>query len=669
MAKLNPRQSEAVHYIDSPLLVLAGAGSGKTSVITRKIAYLIQTCEIPANKVIALTFTNKAAREMKERVKQLLKGKEGRGLTVSTFHNLGLNMVRKELKYFGLKSGFSIFDDQDSKTLLTEILIKAGSSDDDDDDVNTVRYTISNWKNDLITPSIAISRANDELEMRAAQAYALYDRYLRAYNAVDFDDLILLPTLMLRDNEEIRERWQRKVHYMLVDEYQDTNSSQYLLVRLLVGRRAAFTVVGDDDQSIYSWRGAKPENLALLQEDFPALKVIKLEQNYRSTSRILKAANSVIDNNPHVFLKKLWSEHGMGEMIRVVRCKTEEHETERIAHDIINQKISKGRSFKDFAVLYRGNHQSRLLEIKLQAYQIPYKVSGGSSFFGKAEIKDVMGYLRLMINPDDDNAFLRVVNTPRREIGPSTLEKLGQYAHLRECSMFNACDELGLESQLKLRQYANLQRFSCWVEETRENILRNDAVAGIKQMLRDVDYEQWLQEQSSSTKMAEKRMENVWQLIASIERMLEKSDDGDVGEVISKLVLLDMLEQQEEEDDSDRVQLMTLHASKGLEYPFVFLMGLEEEILPHRSSIEEDNIEEERRLMYVGITRAKQELTFTLSAKRRMYGEDFETSPSRFLDEIDADDLVWEGRGDAKPREETQALGQAHLANIRALLD
>ncbi|PCJ30787.1 MAG: hypothetical protein COA99_17745 [Moraxellaceae bacterium] len=409
--------------------------------------------------------------------------------------------------------------------------------------------------------------------------------------------------------------------------------------------------------------------MALLQEDFPALKVIKLEQNYRSTSRILKAANSVIDNNPHVFLKKLWSEHGMGEMIRVVRCKTEEHETERIAHDIINQKISKGRSFKDFAVLYRGNHQSRLLEIKLQAYQIPYKVSGGSSFFGKAEIKDVMGYLRLMINPDDDNAFLRVVNTPRREIGPSTLEKLGQYAHLRECSMFNACDELGLESQLKLRQYANLQRFSCWVEETRENILRNDAVAGIKQMLRDVDYEQWLQEQSSSTKMAEKRMENVWQLIASIERMLEKSDDGDVGEVISKLVLLDMLEQQEEEDDSDRVQLMTLHASKGLEYPFVFLMGLEEEILPHRSSIEEDNIEEERRLMYVGITRAKQELTFTLSAKRRMYGEDFETSPSRFLDEIDADDLVWEGRGDAKPREETQALGQAHLANIRALLD
>ncbi|MBL4859748.1 MAG: UvrD-helicase domain-containing protein, partial [Acinetobacter sp.] len=560
MAKLNPRQSEAVHYIDSPLLVLAGAGSGKTSVITRKIAYLIQTCEIPANKVIALTFTNKAAREMKERVKQLLKGREGRGLTVSTFHNLGLNMVRKELKYFGLKSGFSIFDDQDSKTLLTEILIKAGSSDDDDDDLNTVRYTISNWKNDLITPSIAISRANDEPEMRAAQAYALYDRYLRAYNAVDFDDLILLPTLMLRDNEEIRERWQRKVHYMLVDEYQDTNSSQYLLVRLLVGRRAAFTVVGDDDQSIYSWRGAKPENLALLQEDFPALKVIKLEQNYRSTSRILKAANSVIDNNPHVFLKKLWSEHGMGEMIRVVRCKTEEHETERIAHDIINQKISKGRSFKDFAVLYRGNHQSRLLEIKLQAYQIPYKVSGGSSFFGKAEIKDVMGYLRLMINPDDDNAFLRVVNTPRREIGPSTLEKLGQYAHLRECSMFNACDELGLESQLKLRQYANLQRFSCWVEETRENILRNDAVKGIKQMLRDVDYEQWLQEQSSSTKMAEKRMENVWQLIASIERMLEKSDDGDVGEVIGKLVLLDMLEQQEEEDDSDRVQLMTLHA-------------------------------------------------------------------------------------------------------------
>ncbi|OUS27630.1 ATP-dependent DNA helicase Rep [Gammaproteobacteria bacterium 45_16_T64] len=667
MSKLNPRQSEAVHYIDNPLLVLAGAGSGKTSVITRKIAYLIQTCEIPANKIVALTFTNKAAREMKERVGTLLKGREGRGLTVSTFHNLGLNMVRKELKHLGLKAGFSIFDDQDSKTLLSEIIMNEGSGEDDE--VNTVRYTISNWKNDLITPSLAISRAKDELEMKAAQAYALYDRYLRAYNAVDFDDLILLPTLMLRDNEEIRERWQRRIRYMLVDEYQDTNTSQYLLVRLLVGHRAAFTVVGDDDQSIYSWRGAKPENLALLKEDFPALKVVMLEQNYRSTSRILKAANAVIDNNPHVFEKKLWSEHGMGELIRVVRCKSEEHETERIAHDIINQKIQKARSFKDFAVLYRGNHQSRLLEIKLQAYQIPYKVSGGSSFFGKAEIKDVMGYLRVMINPDDDNAFLRVVNTPRREIGPSTLEKLGQYAHARECSMYSACGELGLETQLKQRQHANLQRFSAWIEEMRDTILRGDAVAGIKQLLRDIDYEQWLQEQSSSTKMAEKRMENVWHLISSIERMLEKSDDGNVEEVIGKLVLLDLLDQQQEEDDSDRVQLMTLHASKGLEYPYVFLMGMEEEILPHRSSIEEDSIEEERRLMYVGITRAKKELTLTLAAKRRMYGEDFDTTPSRFIDEIDPDDLVWEGKGDAKSKAETQALGQAHLANIRSLLD
>jgi len=669
VSKLNPRQSEAVHYIDTPLLVLAGAGSGKTSVITRKIAYLIQTCEIPANKIVALTFTNKAAREMKERVKQLLTGRQGRGLTVSTFHNLGLNMVRKELKYLGLKSGFSIFDDQDSKMLLTEILVRESSGDDDDDDVKNVRYTISNWKNDLITPSIAISRANDEEEMRAAQAYALYDRYLRAYNAVDFDDLILLPTLMLRDNDEIRERWQRRVHYMLVDEYQDTNTSQYLLVRLLVGQRAAFTVVGDDDQSIYSWRGAKPENLALLQDDFPKLKVVKLEQNYRSTSRILKAANAVIDNNPHVFVKKLWSEHGLGEMIRVVRCKSEEHETERIAHDIINQKIQKARAFKDFAVLYRGNHQSRLLEIKLQAYQIPYKVSGGSSFFGKSEIKDVMGYLRVMINPDDDNAFLRVVNTPRREIGPSTLEKLGQYAHSRDCSMFTACSELGLETQLSARSYANLQRFGSWIDEMRNIILRKDAVSGIKQMLRDIDYEQWLQEQSSSSKMAEKRMENVWHLISSIERMLEKSEDDNIEEVIGKLVLLDMLEQQEEDDDSDRVQLMTLHASKGLEYPYVFLMGMEEEILPHRSSIEEGTIEEERRLMYVGITRAKQELTLTLAAKRRMYGEDFETTPSRFLDEISADDLVWEGKGDTISKADNQALGQAHFANIRSLLD
>lgn len=578
-------------------------------------------------------------------------------------------MIRREHKQLGLKSGFSIFDDQDTKTLITELLHKEKALSSDD--VQLIQHMISNWKNDLISPSIALSRAESDTETRAAYVYEEYNRCLRAYNAVDFDDLILLPTILLRDNEEVREKWQQRIRYMLVDEYQDTNSSQYLLVKLLVGRRAAFTVVGDDDQSIYAWRGAKPENLALLADDFPKLKVIKLEQNYRSTSRILKAANVVIDNNPHVFEKKLWSEHGFGEEIRVVRCRSEDAEAERIAQEIINQKIQKSRQYKDFAVLYRGNHQSRLMEVKLQAYQIPYKMSGGQSFFGRTEIKDIMAYFRLLINPDDDNAFLRIVNTPRREIGPSTLEKLGNYANERQVSMFNACTEFGLEQVLKLKQYASLQRFSGWIEEVKEALEReNDSMAIIKQMFRDIDYENWLMEQSSSPKVAEKRMENVYQLLNSIESMLNKDPEATVESVIGKLVLMDLLEQQQEEDDTDRVQLMTLHASKGLEFPYVFMMGLEEEILPHRNSIEEDNIEEERRLMYVGITRAKQELTLTMAGKRKQYGEEFETTPSRFLEELPQEDLTWEGKpGSEKTKEEKQALGRAHLANLKNLFD
>lgn len=668
MSKLNPRQSEAVKYIDGPLLVLAGAGSGKTSVITRKIAYLVEQCEIPAHRIVAVTFTNKAAREMKERVSQLIKGKAARGLTVSTFHNLGLNIIRKEHQHLGLKNGFSIFDDQDSRTLLGELLHR--ESDVGGEDVDYIRNTISNWKNDLVSPDIALSRAADEKEQLAARTYELYNRMLRAYNAVDFDDLILLPTLLFRDNDEARERWQHKIHYMLVDEYQDTNSSQYLLVRLLVGKRARFTVVGDDDQSIYAWRGAKPENLAQLAQDYPNLKVIKLEQNYRSTGRILKAANTVIANNPHVFEKQLWSEHGFGEHLRVIRCRTEDHEAEKIASEILNQHLQKKRPFKDFAVLYRGNHQSRSLEIKLQAFQVPYKVSGGTSFFSRAEIKDVMGYLRLLINSDDDNAFLRIINTPRREIGPTTLEKLGQYAQERGRSLFSVCSEMGLAEHLKAKQLAVLNRFHNWIDETRENIQRGHAVGAIKQMLRDIDYEQWLREQSSSPKMAEKRMENVWQLVQSIERMLQKGEDeNDIETVIGKLVLLDLLEQQQEEDESDKVQLMTLHASKGLEFPYVFLMGLEEDLLPHRNSIESDTIEEERRLMYVGITRAQKELTMTFTAKRKQFGEEFEPTPSRFLEELPPEDIRWEGRGEQKSREETQSIGNAHLANLKNLFD
>jgi ATP-dependent DNA helicase Rep len=663
---LNPRQREAVRHIGTPLLVLAGAGSGKTSVITRKIAYLIQECGIPASKIVSVTFTNKAAREMKERAGKLVQGKEARGLTVSTFHNLGLNILRRELQHFGLKNGFSIFDADDSRTLISELLHRENASDK----VDLIRNLVSSFKNDLLLPAEAMSRAENDGEALAAQVYAEYNRHLRAYNAVDFDDLILLPTVAFRDDKDLRERWQSRIHYLLVDEYQDTNMAQYLLVKLLVGSRSALTAVGDDDQSIYAWRGARPENMVALTEDFPGLEVIKLEQNYRSTSRILKAANTVIANNPHVFEKQLWSQMGMGDPIRVLTCPNEDGEAERVATDILNHKMMHRTAFRDYAILYRGNFQSRLLETKLRELQIPYKVSGGQSFFAKAEIKDVMSYLRLIINPDDDNAFLRVVNTPKRELGPSTIEKLGAYAQQRGCSMLSACDEMGLGLHMQERQHAKLQEFAQWLHDTARNVVEGESLNAIRQMLVDIQYDDHLRDTSGTPAQADKRIENVQSLLNSIQKMADKQDDEDdkaIENVIRKLVLIDLLEQQAEEEDLDRVQLMTLHAAKGLEFPHTYIIGMEEDLLPHRNSIEADTIEEERRLMYVGITRAKKTLTLTHALRRKSGGENLPTTPSRFLDELPADDLEWEGKTSTRNDEQKKALGHAHLAGLKDL--
>jgi len=637
---LNPRQQEAVRYIDGPCLVLAGAGSGKTSVITTKIAYLVQECGMSARKIAAVTFTNKAAREMKERVGQMLKGKEGHGLTVSTFHNLGLNIIRGELKTLGYKPGFSLFDPEDAKALLRDLMNKDAQVDAEQ--INAVQSKISTWKNDLVLPSDALSFAADDDEHFAARVYEAYVRHLKAYNAVDFDDLILLPVVLLQRDPEALARWRNKIHYMLVDEYQDTNVSQYLLVKLLMAERATFTVVGDDDQSIYAWRGARPENLVTLGEDFPRLNVIKLEQNYRSTGTILRAANTLIANNPHVYDKTLWSDMGDGAPIRVIVNRHEEAESERVASEMLTRRIKEKAEWRDFAVLYRGNFQARLLELKLQHYQIPYKLSGGTSFFSRNEIKDTMAYLRLLINPADDNAFLRIVNVPRREIGPGTLEKLANYATERSISLFAACHELGLEQTLPTRAVERLSRFTHFIDGVRKRMDQDDAIAAIRDMLRDMDYEAWLYQNASAPTVAERRMANVWILIDQLEKSLnrdpEDADDSTATETdgveaaISRLVLRDILEQQAEEDDSDRVQLLTMHASKGLEFPHVYLMGLEEDLLPHRNAIEMGTVEEERRLAYVGITRARRTLTLTLARQRKAYGELMDCQPSRFLE-------------------------------------
>lgn len=667
MSRLNPRQQEARDYVGGPLLVLAGAGSGKTSVITRKIAHLIQNCGIRAQYIVAMTFTNKAAREMKERVATLLRPGEGRGLTVCTFHNLGLNIIRKEHDKLGYKPGFSIFDESDIKALLSDIMQKEYSGDDGIDEIKNM---IGAWKNDLILPAEALEKARNPREQTAAIVYTHYQRTLKAFNAVDFDDLILQPVKLFQEHPEVLERWQNRVRYLLVDEYQDTNASQYLLVKMLIGMRNQFTVVGDDDQSIYAWRGARPENLMLLKEDYPSLKIVMLEQNYRSTSRILRCANVLIANNPHAFEKQLWSEMGVGDEIRVIRCKNEDAEAERVAMEILTLHLRTNRPYSDFAILYRGNYQAKLIELKLQHHQVPYRLSGGNSFFGRQEVKDLMAYLRLLVNPDDDNAYLRVINVPRREIGSTTLEKLGNYATERGVSMYAASEELGLGEHLDARYTERLQRFKHWLDGVRHKVALEDPIAALHEMIRDIDYENWIRQQTASDKAAEFRISNVWFLVEALKNTLEKDEEGDmtIEDAIGKLVLRDMLErQQEEEENAEGVQMMTLHASKGLEFPYVFIMGMEEEILPHRSSIEADTIEEERRLAYVGITRARQTLAFTFAAKRKQYGEIIDCTPSRFLDELPPDDLAWEGLDDA-PVEVKAARGNNALADIRAML-
>lgn len=673
-SQLNDKQLEAMKYVQGPLLVLAGAGSGKTSVITRKVAFLVQQCGIPAHRITAMTFTNKAAREMKERVSKLLSREEAKGLSVSTFHTFGLNLLRLELKNLPLKANFSILDADDCKRILMDLMQRDNLSGAESKDlIAKAMRKISDWKNDLVLPEHAHSTCETVDDVQLAHLYQLYERNLRAYNAVDFDDLIVMPTRLLQENAEVRDKWQNRVRYLLVDEYQDTNTAQYTLVKLLVGVMGQFTAVGDDDQSIYAWRGAKPENMALLKEDFHNLKVIKLEQNYRSTSRILKAANAVIENNPHIFDKKLWSDKGHGETIRIITCLNDDDEAERVVKDLITHKLMNGKSWKDYAVLYRGNFQARVLETQLRQLQIPYKLSGGQSFFARAEIKDVMSYLRLIINPEDDSAFLRIINTPKRAIGPVTLEKLGLFAQENTLSLLTASSDQRLSMVLPKKATTQLHEFADFIATfTRELLDDDEPVPKVRQMINEAGYIDYVREQAATPAQEKTKIDNIETLYTSIQNLINRADDVDeknIESVIRKLVLLDMLEQQQEEEDTDKVNLLTLHAAKGLEFPYVYMIGLEEELLPHKNSIAAETIEEERRLMYVGITRARQGLTLTLAEQRKNGGQMRQMTPSRFLDELPQDELEWHGRKKKlAPNVDPKEQAQHYLANLKALL-
>ncbi|MGC6408888.1 DNA helicase Rep [Bisgaard Taxon 45] len=667
--KLNKQQQQAVEYVTGPCLVLAGAGSGKTRVIINKIAHLVAKCGYLPRQIAAVTFTNKAAREMKERVAHSIGKEASRGLIVSTFHTLGFDMLKREYKHLGFKANMTLFDEHDQYALLKELT--ADVLCEDKDLLRELVAAISRWKNDLILPQQAKQQARDQKQQTLAECYARYEQQIRAYNALDFDDLIMLPTLLLKQNEVVRTKWQQKIRYLLVDEYQDTNTSQYELIKLLVGERACFTVVGDDDQSIYSWRGAQPQNMMRLKTDFPHLEVVKLEQNYRSTQRILHCANILIDNNEHVFDKTLFSTLDQGEKLQVIEAKNEEEEAERVVGELIAHRFMRKTKYKDYAILYRGNHQSRLLEKVLMQNRIPYKISGGTSFFSRAEIKDMMAYLRLVVNQDDDAAFLRVVNTPKREIGTVTLQKLGELAHEKHCSLFEAIFDFELIQRITPKAYNALQHFGQWIVQLSDEVSRSEPERAIRSMLAQLHYEEYLYEYATSPKAAEMQSKNVATLFDWVAEMLKGNEIDEpltLNQVVTRLTLRDMLERGEEDEESDQVQLMTLHASKGLEFPYVFLIGMEEGILPHQTSIDEDNVEEERRLAYVGITRAQQGLTFSLCKERRQFGELLKPEASRFLAELPADDVQWERDKPPLTQEQVRENTATQLANLRAIL-
>ena len=664
-ASLNLAQQDAVNHLRGPCLVLAGAGSGKTRVITHKIARLIQT-GVEGQRIAAITFTNKAAAEMRERARELV-GKAAGEVLICTFHALGVRLLREDGAVLGLKPQFSILDSDDVLGLIKD----CGATTD----AATARqwqWAISRWKNAGLDAAAALAQAAGEGERQTAQLMARYEERLAAYQAVDFDDLIGLPLRLLQKHEQVTQKWQARLAHVLVDEYQDTNATQYELMKLLVGARGSFTAVGDDDQSIYGWRGATLDNLKRLPQDFPALKVIKLEQNYRSTSAILRAANNVIGPNPKLFPKRLFSELGEGEPVRVVDCDHEAHEAERAVARIQSlRQTSPHKEWRDFAILYRANHQARVFEQALRRVQIPYKVSGGQSFFDRAEIKDLCAWLRLWINEDDDPAFLRAVTTPKRGIGHQTLATLGEFASKSRLSLFGALFSHSLSAALPARAVGSLHEFGRELNDQRHRaqhtVGHEAARAFLTDWLKAIGYEKHLYDSSDSEGQAAARWTNVLEFcdwmagrcggqiedVAGVTLSQERKTLLEVAQTISLISTLN-----EREQDPNVVTLSTLHAAKGLEWPHVVLAGVIEGMLPFRpdedagAAAQAARIEEERRLMYVGITRARQTLAVSWTRRRKKGRETVAALPSRFIAEMALDKST--ARED--PREKLRAL-------------
>ena len=659
---LNPPQKQAVLHTEGPLLVLAGAGSGKTRVIIEKIAHLIHTGRYPAKRIAAITFTNKSAREMRERVAKRIRGDAAQELTVSTFHALGLRILQIDHAKLGLRRGFSIFDADDSSAQVKDLLGPGTKPDA----IEAMKQLISRAKNAGLSPEQAAAAARSGREHEAASLYARYQQRLSAFNAVDFDDLIRLPVQLLETDTDAVMGWRERIGYLLVDECQDTNDAQYRLLKAIAGDAGQFTCVGDDDQSIYAWRGANPDNLLQLGTDYPKLEIVKLEQNYRCSNRVLRAANAVIANNPHEHPKTLWSDAADGERIRVWECRDATHEADKVAGEIqfVTQKHTPPGGippWSEFCILFRGNHQSRALEKSLQLLRIPYHLSGGTAFLDRGEVKDALAWLRLLANADDDAAFLRAVQSPNRGVGATSLQRLGELAGHAQLPLSRAADSIGLGKQLPARAANALQGFSDIVRG-----LRMDA-----RTLAPAELVRKLNERSGLLNALRVQCKDESQFQSRRRNLDELADwfDGPKtsgpGELAAALALLSHADKG---DAGNQVRMMTMHAAKGLEFRFVFIVGVEDGNLPHEASIEEGRIDEERRLFYVGITRAKDQLWLSHAKEAQRWGDKLRLKPSRFIDELPAEELQRDGAdpvADAAHKAERRTAG---FANIRALL-
>ena len=657
---LNSQQKAAIEYVAGPLLVLAGAGSGKTRVITQKVVYLLEQLRVDAKQICAITFTNKAAQEMNHRLSLAVPAKK-KGLTVCTFHTLGLQFIKKEVKHLGLPKRFSLLDEEDSRQILKGVLPQSIAVDRES--VANIVSQISLWKNAMLSYEQLSSMYPQQIDL--VGYYEKYQSMLNACQAVDFDDLIVLPVKLMQDNYEVRQRWQQRWRFIAVDEYQDTNVAQYQLIKCLLGPVTNLCVVGDDDQSIYSWRGANPENLKQLAADFNNLKVIKLEQNYRSTGHILQAANALIANNEHVFSKRLWSEHGPGDLLRVIEARDDVHEAEQVIMDLTSHKYRFAKDWGEYAILYRGNHQSRHLERILRQNHVPYKMSGGKSWFGRSEIKDMLAYLKLCCNIDDDSAFLRIINTPKRGIGEQTLRTLSVYAKGRGLPLFTCADHLALSGQLQANAKAELENFKKFILLWKNELQQDTWPHKLHAFFAAIGFEAYWHEEGDNPVQAQKKVERTHELLDWIMRLHDKKPAMGLADALHKLLLIDLLAQ--DEDNEGAVQLMTLHAAKGLEFPHVYLIGMEEGLLPHQHSIETNQLAEERRLAYVGITRAQRSIVFSCCQKRKRGGEWIVSTPSRFLAELPEDLLVWQKNAKADPAY-AKSIAREHLSGLKELL-